>query len=446
MPILRLTNQNIESVPFPDSGQVIYWDDASSKYGLRGFGLRVSKGCKTFVAQGTVSGRDCRVKIGTWPVLNSEEAMKRAKEVLAQMSAGVNPNQKKAHARQTSSNSKTLQDLYDDYMTVKTVRQTSNKAYEAAYRLCLSDWSKKPLESITYEMTIKRYRDISEGMRCYEGKFTIPPASKKRGPGKSLAIMAVKLLGQLFHFENVMYETSVPNPISKLSMLNKGWNESKQRQTIIFDHDFPLVYKHLSEMKKDPKTQTIVDYVMLLILTGLRKKEAAGLMWSEVNLREAYIHIPGSRTKNGLAHALPLPPYLLSLFLRRYIENAGKSNFVFPTVGGMPKVKHLCDPARVFEELSELLGRSADTGDHITPHVLRHTFATVCMNIRIHARVQKMLLNHSQKSDVTWRYIHSNIDVLREPMAEVNSHILNLMGVDQSVEPTNIKPLQQKLS
>jgi integrase len=46
--------------------------------------------------------------------------------------------------------------------------------------------------------------------------------------------------------------------------------------------------------------------VRLLILTGCRRDEIGALRWSEVDLDAAVIALPGSRTKNGKPHIVPL--------------------------------------------------------------------------------------------------------------------------------------------
>jgi integrase len=46
--------------------------------------------------------------------------------------------------------------------------------------------------------------------------------------------------------------------------------------------------------------------IRLLILTGQRREEIAGLMWHEINLEKRQIDLPGDRTKNHRPHIIPL--------------------------------------------------------------------------------------------------------------------------------------------
>ena len=51
----------------------------------------------------------------------------------------------------------------------------------------------------------------------------------------------------------------------------------------------------------------------LLLLTGCRRDEIGGLMWSEVDLNARTITIPGSRTKNKQEHVVPLSDTAMSI-------------------------------------------------------------------------------------------------------------------------------------
>jgi len=51
----------------------------------------------------------------------------------------------------------------------------------------------------------------------------------------------------------------------------------------------------------------------LLLLTGCRRDEIGGLMWSEIDLNARTITIPGSRTKNKQEHVVPLSDTAMSI-------------------------------------------------------------------------------------------------------------------------------------
>ena len=79
-----ITKRLVETLPFAACG-TDYFLDAK----LAGFGLRVGKTKKVFIVEKRVRGKTVRVKIGEFPLVTVEDARKRAQEVLAQMSEGI---------------------------------------------------------------------------------------------------------------------------------------------------------------------------------------------------------------------------------------------------------------------------------------------------------------------------------------------------------------------
>jgi len=70
----------------------------------------------------------------------------------------------------------------------------------------------------------------------------------------------------------------------------------------------------------------------LLMLTGQRKSEVAGMMWREVNLDKAVWSLPSERTKNRLAHLVPLSRQALALIRAQ----PRRGEFVFGKDGDAP--------------------------------------------------------------------------------------------------------------
>ena len=78
------------------------------------------------------------------------------------------------------------------------------------------------------------------------------------------------------------------------------------------------------------------DLVRFLLLVPLRRDEAAGLLWSEVDLDEGRVLIGADRMKNGEAHELPLAPQALAILAARKPANAKPGGLVFPSGEGKP--------------------------------------------------------------------------------------------------------------
>ena len=74
------------------------------------------------------------------------------------------------------------------------------------------------------------------------------------------------------------------------------------------------------------------DLVRFLLLVPLRRDEAAGLMWSEIDLPLRRIRISASRAKTREAHELPLSAPAMALLEAR----SAKGELVFPNADGKP--------------------------------------------------------------------------------------------------------------
>jgi integrase len=79
------------------------------------------------------------------------------------------------------------------------------------------------------------------------------------------------------------------------------------------------------------------DLVRLLLLVPLRRDEAAGLRWSEVDLARGRILIAADRMKNAKAHELPLTEQALAILaVRKEAANAEPHALIFPSGEGKP--------------------------------------------------------------------------------------------------------------
>ncbi|WP_339036330.1 tyrosine-type recombinase/integrase [Bradyrhizobium symbiodeficiens] len=116
----------------------------------------------------------------------------------------------------------------------------------------------------------------------------------------------------------------------------------------------------------------------LLLITGCRLNEVAGMRLSELSEDRTAWVIPGIRTKNGLPHALPLPQ-LATDILREVLPRTAQNDLAFTTTGSTPvsgwsKVKSRLDQEmRVPDWRLHDLRRTAATGMAelgIAPHIV----------------------------------------------------------------------------
>ena len=149
----------------------------------------------------------------------------------------------------------------------------------------------------------------------------------------------------------------------------------------------------------------------LLYATGLRVSELVGLQMQELNLQQGVVRVTGKGEKTRL---VPLGEEA-NYWLDRYIEEVrpellkGRSSDVlFPSRRGSQMVRQT-----FWHRIKYYALRCNIDKTLISPHVLRHAFATHLLNYGADLRVVQMLLGHSDLSS-TQIYTHIAQDRLKE--------------------------------
>jgi integrase len=115
------------------------------------------------------------------------------------------------------------------------------------------------------------------------------------------------------------------------------------------------------------------DLARILLLVPLRRDEAAGLSWSEVDLDRKRILIAGDRMKNGEAHELPLAEPALALLGARKPAKPRPADLVFPSTTG----KAYDGWNRLTKRIRKALGQeSAPKSSAFSFHDVRRSFVS----------------------------------------------------------------------
>jgi len=157
------------------------------------------------------------------------------------------------------------------------------------------------------------------------------------------------------------------------------------------------------------------DRAMLEILyaSGLRVSELVGLKVTEVSLSEGVVRVTGKGSKTRLVPMGEVAVDWISRYLnegRPQILEKRLSDSMFVTQRGAAMTR------QAFWYLIKRYALLAGINKHMSPHVLRHAFATHLLNHGADLRVVQMLLGHSDIS-TTQIYTH----VARERLKQLHS-------------------------
>jgi integrase/recombinase XerD len=148
----------------------------------------------------------------------------------------------------------------------------------------------------------------------------------------------------------------------------------------------------------------------LLYATGLRVSELVELNFQQVNFRQGCLRVVGKGEKERL---VPVGEEAMD-WLERYLNQARpmilgarQSDYLFVTNRGSSMTR------QAFWHIIKRYAKQAGIDKHLSPHTLRHAFATHLLNHGADLRVVQLLLGHSDLS-TTQIYTHIAQQRLKE--------------------------------
>ena len=151
-----------------------------------------------------------------------------------------------------------------------------------------------------------------------------------------------------------------------------------------------------------------------LALTGWRRGEMLALKWSEVDLGARTARLQDTKTGGSMR---PLPRTVCDLL--RDLPRLG--TLVFPASVGLDR------PMRGFHKVWSRLATRAALAADVTPHVLRHSFASIADDLEYSELTIAMLIGH-KKGSVTSKYVHKADAVLLQSADAVANRVAEFMG------------------
>ena len=147
-----------------------------------------------------------------------------------------------------------------------------------------------------------------------------------------------------------------------------------------------------------------LKYVLLLCYTGMRIRELKEALTENYHKEEGYF-VTGVKTEAGKNRVITISPKIAPFF-----DDFGKGKHLFTT----KNVNDFRD--QIYYPALQAIGLDPvnEDGTHInTPHICRHTFATLMKQTDAPATDKQKLIGHS-KYEMTVHYTHTNLDSLKK--------------------------------
>src|SRR5262245_23843986 len=238
---------------------------------LPGFGLRTwPSGKASFAIKKRVGAKVLTRTIGPASILKLEEAKKRAITAFKSFLDGVDP--KKPVLEPVGS--PTFDAVIQDYLRDHTLKERSQKTLQETLGRFFKDWYARPIESINREEVEKKIR----GITVTRTDMRLAPGNAR---GQGTVNKACRYVRAIFRYalDRELIELD-PSAVIRSRKLVKPLN---RKQSYLTASQRSKLVQGLPTSGVDP---IVADYALFLIATGLRKKEALGLEWPDVDTTE----------------------------------------------------------------------------------------------------------------------------------------------------------------
>lgn len=317
MPKMKLTALAVERLARPEKGQVDYFDVA-----MPSFGVRISiAGSRTYFVMTRVNKKLVRLTIGRAKVrqgdigLSLKDARQKAGEWADLASRGIDPRQLKAEEKKDNQDRslntfKTVGERFmRQYVEPRLAANTQREYQRVLFGPDTAAWSEQPVTSITRA-------DVHQ----------ILDAMVERG-SPSAANNTLAYLRKFFNWCAEKDLVEIP-PTDRV----KAPAPKVVGERTLNEHECAEIWQAFDE-----HANLFGDLFKLLLLTGQRRSEVGGMRLAELkglDTDNPTWEIPGSRTKNGLPHQVPLSPQAAEIIRERPI--IGDEGFLFSTTGNTP--------------------------------------------------------------------------------------------------------------
>ena len=389
------------------------WDAAVAGFGAR---RRTGETVAYVLKYRTGDGRQRWHSIGRhgapW---TPDQAREEARRILGDVVKGADP----AADKQAKRHAVTVSDLCDQYWTDAAGGRLLVRGGRPKKALTLaSDQGRitghiKPLlgrlavAAVTRQDVERFMHAVAAGETAQSRKTKPRGVSKVRG-GRGVATRTVGLLGAIFAYA-IDHHMRADNPAHRVRKFAEN-----RRERRLADAEYDALGAGLRQAEATIWPPAVAC-LRFLALTGWRSGEAVALRWQDVDLARRTTILPDSKSGRSMR---PLSNAACNLL--RAVPRAGNGALVFPASRGEGLMLG-------FKKFVHRIVALACLPADVTPHVLRHSFASLAADLGYSEPTIGALIGHKGQG-ITARYMHAADAVLLAAADAVARRTAKLMG------------------
>jgi len=373
---------------------LIRFDDKIAGFGVRVRRLDSGEIARSYVYQYKVGDRQYRISLGKVGGTTAAKARDEAQDFATKLRAGINPDDER-RAMNARSTVPKLNAVVEQYLAAMATTRRENTLLGA--RRYLSGWQKKfgdrPLDEIT-PREVAAYLDTITG-----------DAAANRA---CISLSAFYVWARKKHLCST-------NPTTDIERRKVG----DPRDRVLSDKEVVAIWQATDGDHDHDRV------VRLILLTGCRRNEIAQLKWSEIDLDAGTLLIAKERSKNRVAHLVPLVDEAKAILQAqpRTGDNVfGKKGFVS------------------FGPNKVILDRRVQLGEPWQLRDLRRTVRSGLSRLGVAPHVAEAVINHVPPKLIRTYDRYSYINEKREALERWENHIKVLIA---QTTGANVTPLRK---
>jgi integrase len=386
--IKKLNARSVKSLK-PTLGKRMDYHDTE----VRGLTLRITeRGAKTWTVLYRHGKLSRRKTLGDATVIGLADARERAREDLRRAAKGEDPAADKEQSRKAE----TIGDLATDYIERHAKRH--KKSWREDDRILRAEilplWRQRAIKDI-------KRREVR----------ALVEAIAARGAG-IMANRTTALLSKLFKFalDDELIDASPAVRITRPAAEQK-------RDRVLTEDEIRTLWKSFDALSPE-----MGAFYRLRLLTAQRGGEVSSMRWQDVDLTAGWWTIPAERSKNGLAHRVPLSAPVLRLLASLYATARAEAIYVLEGARGR---RQQSEAAATF------------TVEDFRGHDLRRTAASLMAGSGTPRLTIGKILNHVER-DITAVYDRHSYDA--EKRIALDSWARVLTGILESKPAGTVVP------
>lgn len=352
------------------------------------FLLVTKKGKKTFVYRRKLNGTYRQIQLAEFVGSLDDTALKlgamaaavtEASRLTGKLSSDTSANAFETAVSRATKDDPTLQDLFDVYLE-NHIKKNGRQIDET--KKGFDRWFENLKHRKASEITGKEIEKFHHHLK------------EKRGPYS--ANRAIQM-GRAIFYKAKYKEDS--NPFVGITLFDEV-----PRERYLSDTEAGKLIQYLKlEPEEHGHLRTLRDFLLLDLLTGVRKSPMLKMEWTEIDLAAGTWTIPREKAKNKTPQVIPLGPNEITVLEKRkklLKDVAIVSKYVFPGTGASG---HLANIKRAWTTLRKRLGI-----EDVTIHDLRRSLAASMASQNVNVALIKGAMNHKDMKTTLTVYARTN--------------------------------------